>query len=336
MAADEVGSGSAQLVLEPHSKEGSSAAAQGFDQEQAWVFFQGEQRRYRDSRIGLMTHALHYGTACFEGIRAYWNEGREQLYLFRVLEHFQRLHQSASILRMELPYTAEELTEITIQLLRRNQFRGDTYVRPLVYKASQEIGVRLHDLEDGFLIYAQPFGEYLDRSKGLRCMVSSWRRIDDNAAPARAKISGTYVNSALAKSEAAENGLDEAIVLGQDGHVCEGSAENLFIIRKGTLITPAVSDNILEGITRATLMQYWSEDMGLTVVERPIDRSELYVADEVILCGTGAQISSVVEIDHRKVADGKPGPFTTQLNEMYTGLVRGEIEKYREWCTPVY
>ena len=227
-------------------------------------------------------------------------------------------------------------TEIAIQLLRRNQFRSDIYLRPLVYKASQVIGVRLHDLEDGFLVYAQPFGEYLDRSKGLRCMVSSWRRIDDNAAPARAKISGTYVNSALAKSEAHENGMDEAIVLGQDGHVCEGSAENLFIIRKGVLITPAVSDNILEGITRATLIQLWTEDLGLPVVERPIDRTELYIADEVLLCGTGAQISSVVEIDRRPVGDGQVGLFTRQLDELYSRLVRGEVEKYREWCTPVY
>jgi branched-chain amino acid aminotransferase len=336
MAADDAPSGSAQLVLDPHSKPGSAGASAGFDRESAWVFYQGEERRYRDSRLGLMTHALHYGTACFEGIRAYWNESREQLYLFRVLEHFQRLQQSASILTIKLPYSPEEMVEIAIQLLRRNQFRGDTYIRPLAYKSSQEIGVRLHDLEDGFLVYAQPFGEYLDRSKGLRCMVSSWRRIDDNAAPARAKISGTYVNSALAKSEAAENGLDEAIVLGQDGHVCEGSAENIFIIRKGTLITPAVYDNILEGITRATLMQLWSEDLGLPLLERPIDRTELYIADEVILCGTGAQISSVVEIDHRPVADGRPGPFTTKLDEMYAKLVRGEIEKYREWCTPVY
>jgi branched-chain amino acid aminotransferase len=325
-----------QMVIEPGSSLGPPPVSPTFDQEQAWVFFAGQQRRYCDSRLGLMTHALHYGTACFEGIRAYWNEGREQLYLFRALEHFQRLHESASILTMKVDYSPEELVEITIQLLRRNQFRSDTYVRPLVYKSAEEIGVRLHSLADGFFIYAQPYGEYLDRSKGLRCMVSSWRRIDDNAAPARAKISGTYVNSALAKSEAAQNGLDEAIVLGQDGHVCEGSAENLFLIRKGTLITPAVSDNILEGITRATLMQLWSEDLGLPVIERPIDRTELYVADEVILCGTGAQISGVVEIDHRPIGGGKPGPYAKQLDEMYGRLVRGEIEKYREWCAPVY
>jgi branched-chain amino acid aminotransferase len=258
------------------------------------------------------------------------------MYLFRVLDHYQRLHQSASILRMAVPHSAEELTEITVALVQRNQFRTDTYIRPLVYKASEEIGVKLHGLEDGFLIYAQPFGEYHARSQGLRCMVSSWRRVDDNAAPARAKITGTYINSALAKTEAFENGLDEAIVLGQDGHVCEGSAENLFIIRKGTLITPTVSDNILEGITRATLMQLWTEELGLPVVERPIDRTELYVADEVILCGTGAQICPVVEIDHRPVGSGAIGPFGRQIKEIYSRLVRGEIEKYREWCRPVY
>ena len=334
MAAHELQGGSARLLLDPQPAGAEQHSS--FDQEEAWVFFGGEQRRYRDSRLGLMTHALHYGTACFEGIRAYWNPEREQLYLFRALEHFQRLHQSAAILRMGLPYSAEELTEIAVQLLRRNQFRSDTYLRPLVYKASQEIGVRLHGLEDAFLMYAQPFGEYHDRSRGLRCMVSSWRRIDDNAAPARAKISGIYVNSALAKTEAFENGFDEAIVLGQDGHVCEGSAENLFIIRKGVLITPAVSDNILEGITRATLIQLWTEDLGLPVVERPIDRTELYVADEVILCGTGAQISSVVEVDHRPVGDGQSGPFARKLDAMYFRLVRGEIEKYREWCSPTY
>ena len=335
MAAQEPRRDLAELLFDPHTAA-ATEMSRGFDQDEAWVFYQGEQRRYRDSRIGLMTHALHYGTACFEGIRAYWNAEREQLYIFRALEHFQRLHQSASILRMELPYSAAELVETSVQLLRRNQFRTDTYIRPLVYKSSQEIGVRLHNLADSFLIYTQPFGEYHERSRALRCMVSTWRRVDDNAAPARAKISGTYINSALAKTEAFENGLDEAIVLGQDGHVCEGSAENLFIIRKGTLITPPVSDNILEGITRSTLMQYWTEDLGLPMVERPIDRTELYIADEVILCGTGAQISGVGEIDHRQVGDGKVGPFTRQLDEVYSRLVRGEIEKYREWCTPVY
>ena len=338
LAAQEPRRDLAELLFDPHSAA-AAEMSRGFDQDEAWVFYQGEQRRYRDSRIGLMTHALHYGTACFEGIRAYWNAEREQLYIFRPLEHFQRLRQSASILRMELPYSAVELVETSVQLLRRNQFLDrHLHLRPLVYKSSQEIGVRLHNLADSFLIYTQPFGEYHERSRALRCMVSTWRRVDDNAAPARAKISGTYINSALAKTEAFENGLDEAIVLGQDGHVCEGSAENLFIIRKGTLITPPVSDNILEGITRSHLDAVldrgprsclWLSDPSTT--HRALHRRR---GDP--LCGTGAQISGVGEIDHRQVGDGKVGPFTRQLDEVYSRLVRGEIEKYREWCTPVY
>ncbi len=311
-------------------------ADQSFDRETAVVFFQGRLRRYGECRLGPMTHALHYGTACFEGIRAHWNPNQEQLFLFRAREHYERLAQSAHILNMSLPLDPPRLCELTRELLAANGFRQDVYVRPLVYKSSEEIGVRLHGLERDLLIYAQPFGRYIEAATGVRCMVSSWRRVDDNSAPARAKITGTYVNAALAKSEAVENGYDEAIVLGQDGHVSEGSAENLFIIRKGTLITPPVSDNILEGITRDTLMRLWSEDLGLPLLERSVDRTELYIADEVFLCGTGAQFSPVVEVDHRQVGTGKVGPYSQALGELYAKVVRGEVEKYREWCLPVY
>ncbi len=327
---------SPQMVLEPREAEAPEEAAAPFDRGLAWVYFQGEMRRYRDCHLGPMTHALHYGTGCFEGIRAYWNREQQQLFLFRAEEHYQRLTQSTGILKMKLPMAVDELCSTTVDLLRRNHFRSDVYIRPLAYKSSEEIGVRLHNLEDAFLIYAQPFGNYIEASHGTRCMVSSWRRVDDNTAPARAKITGTYINSALAKSEAFDNGYDEAIVLGQDGHVSEGSAENIFIIRKGTLITPSVSDNVLEGITRATLMQLWTEELGLPVVERSIDRTELYIADEVVLCGTGAQLSPVVEIDTRPVGRGVPGPYARQLESLYFQVVRGELEKYREWCLPVY
>ncbi len=336
MASQESGGNAGQLLLSEELEDKAPPLAPTFNRDDAWVFFQGELRRYRDCRLGPMVHALHYGTGCFEGIRAHWNPSHEQLYVFRCLEHYQRLRQSASILRMRLPQTAEELCSLTVDLLRRNQFRTDVYIRPLVYKSTEEIGVRLFDLDDAFLVYAQPYGAYMNTTNGVRCMVSSWRRVDDNMAPARAKITGIYVNSALAKSEAHDYGFDEAIVLGQDGHVCEGSAENLFIVRKGTLITPPVSDNILEGITRETVMRLWSEDLGLPVQERPIDRTELYVADEVILCGTGAQISPVVEVDRRPVGQGVIGPFGGRLSELYAQVVRGELEKYREWCLPVY
>ena len=326
-------------VLETASVKAEAPARQAdqpFDRETAVVYFQGRMRHYGECRLGPMTHALHYGTACFEGIRAHWNPAQEQLFLFRAREHYERLAQSAHILNMSLPLDPPRLCELTRELLAANGFRQDVYVRPLVYKSSEEIGVRLHGLEHDLLIYAQPFGRYIEAATGVRCMVSSWRRVDDNSAPARAKITGTYVNAALAKSEAVENGYDEAIVLGQDGHVSEGSAENLFIIRKGTLITPPVTDNILEGITRDTLMRLWSEDLGLPVLERSVDRTELYIADEVFLCGTGAQFSPVVEVDHRQVGTGKVGPYSQALGELYAKVVRAEVEKYREWCLPVY
>jgi branched-chain amino acid aminotransferase len=304
--------------------------------DESWVFFDGEIRRYADSRLGLMTHALHYGTGCFEGIRAYWVEEDQQLYAFRMAEHYERLRDSSKILLMELPYTTEELCAVTTEILSRNGWRQDVYIRPLVYKSSEEIGVRLHGLKDGFLLFSAPFGAYVDIDAGIRCMVSSWRRIDDNAAPARSKCTGIYVNSALAKTEAMQNGFDEAIMLTHEGHVSEGSAENIFLVRNGTLITPPESDNILEGITRSTLIHLATEEMGLEVVQRCIDRSELYVADEVFLCGTGAQVSPVIEIDRRRIGDGEPGPLTTRIQADYFAICKGRNPKYRDWLTAVY
>ncbi len=304
--------------------------------DESWVFYDGEIRRYADSRLGLMTHALHYGTGCFEGIRAYWVEEQQQLFAFRMAEHYERLRDSSKILLMELPLSTEELCAITSELLRRNGWRQDVYIRPLVYKSSEEIGVRLHGLRDGFLVFTAPFGAYVDIDAGIRCMVSSWRRVDDNVAPARSKCTGIYVNSALAKTEAMQNGFDEAIMLTHEGHVCEGSAENIFIVRNGTLITPPESDNILEGITRATLIHLATEEMGLEVLQRSIDRSELYVADEVFLCGTGAQVSPVIEIDRRRIGDGEPGPLTSRIQTDYFAICKGRNPKYRDWLTAVY
>ncbi|HEV7467189.1 MAG TPA: branched-chain amino acid transaminase [Candidatus Dormibacteraeota bacterium] len=304
--------------------------------DESWVYYDGEIRRYADSRLGLMTHALHYGTGCFEGIRAYWVEEQQQLFAFRMPEHYERLRDSAKILLMDLPLSTEELCAVTSELLRRNGWRQDVYIRPLVYKSSEEIGVRLHGLKDGFLVFTAPFGAYVDIDAGIRCMVSSWRRIDDNVAPARSKCTGIYVNSALAKTEAMQNGFDEAIMLTHEGHVCEGSAENIFIVRNGTLITPPESDNILEGITRATLIHLAAEEMGLEVLQRCIDRSELYIADEVFLCGTGAQVSPVIEIDRRRIGDGEPGPLTSRIQSDYFALCKGRNPKYRDWLTAVY
>ena len=301
-----------------------------------WAFFRGEFVPLRDANINVMTHGFNYGTAVFEGIRAYWNSDEEQLYALELLAHYRRIQSSARLLMMEIKQSPEELAELTIELLRRDGLREDVYIRPIVYKSSETIGVRLHNLDADITIFGIPFGQYIDTEGGIRAQVSSWRRTDDNAIPARGKITGAYVNGALAKSEAQLNGFDEAIVLTADGHVSEGSAENLFVVKNGELITPPVTDNILEGITRRRLMEIARDDLSVPIVERSIDRTELYTADEVFLCGTGAQISPVIEIDRRSIGSGRPGPITRDLSRTYFDAVRGRLPAYRDWLTPVY
>jgi branched-chain amino acid aminotransferase len=301
-----------------------------------WAFFRGEFVPLRDANINVMTHGFNYGTAVFEGIRAYWNADEEQLFALELLPHFQRIRASARLLMMEVRQSPEELVEITLELLRKDGLREDVYIRPIIYKSSETIGVRLHNLDADITIFGVPFGQYIDTEGGIRAQVSSWRRTDDNAIPARGKITGAYVNGALAKSEAQLNGFDEAIVLTGDGHVSEGSAENLFIVKRGTLITPPVTDNILEGITRGRLIEIARDELGITALERQIDRTELYNADEVFLCGTGAQISPVIEIDRRPIGSGRPGQVTRDLSRTYFDAVRGRLPAYRSWLTPVY
>jgi branched-chain amino acid aminotransferase len=299
-------------------------------------YFESEFVPLAEARLPVMTHGFLYGTATFEGIRAYWNEEQEQLYGLKLLAHYQRLWKSARLLLMTPPLSPEELVELTVDLLRRNAFRQDTYIRPTLYKSTEAIGVRLHNLDERLLIFAVPFGEYIPIDRGCSAQVVSWRRNSDQAIPARSKIVGAYANSALSKSEAVLNGYDEAIVLTLDGHVSEGSAENLFIVRDGALITPSATDDILEGITRTALMQLAKQELGLDTVERQVDRSELYVADEVFLCGTGAQISPVTSIDHRPVGGGGMGPITAQLAKLYFDIVRGRVPAYMDWVTPIY
>src|SRR5437879_1031722 len=305
-------------------------------QPRTWVCFEGEFARYNDVKLGLMTHALHYGTAVFEGIRAYWNEKKGQLFMLQAAAHYDRMQRSANVMRMRLPFSTEELVNFTVELLRRNEFKSDVYVRPLLYTSSEEIGVRLHNLNRGFFIYAIPFGNYVEVEAGIRCMVSTGRRVPDQALPARAKITGSYAQAALAKSEAVESGFDEAIVLSVDGQVSEGSAENLFMLRDGAFITPPVTDDILEGVTRTLIINLIKEELGLPVVERSIDRTELYTCEELLLCGTGAQISPVVEVDRRPVGNGKVGEFTQELQNIYFGAVRGDAPKFKDWTIPVY
>ena len=301
-----------------------------------YAFFKGEIVPYERAKVGVLTHALNYGTAAFGGLRGYWNSKEEQLYIFRPLDHYRRLLNSAKILRMSIDYTAENLKEITIELLRTEGYRQDVYVRPLVFKSDEVIGVRLHDLKNELSIVSIPFGLYVKNDTNAHLTVSSWRRIDDNVIPARGKISGAYANSSLIKSDAALNGFDDAVVLNQNGHISEGSAMNIFMIRDGVLITPPVTENVLEGITRKSVITLAKDELGMDVLERPIDRTELLICDEVFLSGTAVQITAVTMIDHIPVGDGIIGPIATRLRELFFNVVRGLNPSYMKWVTPVY
>jgi len=301
-----------------------------------YAYFQGKIVPYSEAKVGVMTHGLNYGTGCFGGIRGYWNETEQQLFVFRPYDHFRRFLQSAKLLLMDLGQTEEALVNITLELLRTEGLRQDTYIRPLAYKADEIIGVRLHNLQDALTIFAVPYGQYVDNEEGLHVTISSWRRVNDNSIPARGKITGAYINSAFMKSDAMLAGYDEAIALNREGHVSEGSAENVFMLRDGVVITPPITDDILEGITRRTLITLVRDELGMEVVERSIDRSELTVADEIWLCGTGVQLAAVTHVDQRPVGAGKMGPLVSDLRELFFDVVRGRVAKYRHWNTPVY
>ncbi|MBL8236842.1 MAG: branched-chain amino acid transaminase [Bryobacterales bacterium] len=299
------------------------------------VFFENNYIPLSQAKIGILTHAFHYGTGVFEGIRGYWDADAREVNLFRPLEHYARWRRNASILRMALSPTAIDLTEITAELVRRNGFEANIYIRPLVYKSAQRVGV-CPDEKFDYLIAAMPFGAYLDTEHGIHAGIVSWRRIEDTAIPGRAKICGAYVNSALASEEARLNGFDEGIFLTESGHVAEGAAANLFMVRDGKLITPPPSDNILEGITRASLIELAHDQLALPVVERSIDRSELYICDELFLTGTAVELSPVTRIDHRPVGLGEIGPLTRRLRQVFSDATHGRLPAYRKWLVPSY
>lgn len=298
------------------------------------VYFEGAFVPLRDARVSIMTHAFMYGTATFEGIRAYWNPEQETLFGLFIREHVERIRRSAHILLMDGLPSVDELSGLIVETARRNGFREDAYIRPSFYKSTRAIGVRLHELEHQLSIVTLPFGNYIDTESGIRVMSSTWRRNPDEALPARGKIVGGYVNMAFQKSEAELNGFDEAVVLTLDGHVNEASAANLLVVRDGVLLTPPVTDDILEGITRTAILQL-ARDAGIATEVRSIDRSELYIADEIFLCGTGVQVSPVVEVDHRSVGSGAIGPITRVLKDRYFDAVRGRVPEYRHWLTPI-
>jgi branched-chain amino acid aminotransferase len=287
-----------------------------------------------DAKVSIATHALQYGTAVFEGIRAYWNPAQEQLFVFRLREHYQRMSRSVRIIRVDLPADPDGLSRITLELLRKNGFKSDVYVRPLAFKAARSVKVALRGLRDGFGIYAFPLGSYLPTG-GLAARTASWRRTSDDAIPARGKITGAYINTALAVDEAHDYEADEAIFLTADGHVSEGGGANIFMVRDGVLVTPPVTEDILEGITRESIMTL-AKELGIPTEERVIDRTELYVAEEVFFCGTGAQVAPCVQIDARPVGDGQIGPVAKRIGELYFAIARGDEKRHSEWRTAVY
>jgi branched-chain amino acid aminotransferase len=313
----------------PSTRHHSGFAAQGL------AYMNGRFMAMEEAKISIATHAFNYGTGCFEGIRGYWSAKDEEVYLVKLNHHFRRLLNSTRLFRMDIGMSADELSSMAVELVGRNQYREDLYVRPIAYKASPVIRVGLLDLEDAFCCFTAPMGAYLPIDRGLSVTVSGWRRNDDNSIPARAKATGGYLNAALAVSDAKDAGFDDAILLTGDGHVSEASSANLFLVMHDRLITPEVADDILVGITRSAVMEL-AATLGIPAVERRIDRTELFVADEIFLCGTGVQIAPVTKVDGRMVGDGKFGHITRSIQELYLRAVHGEVEEFRDWLTPVY
>jgi branched-chain amino acid aminotransferase len=300
-----------------------------------YAFFKKQFMPLAEAKIGILTHAFHYGTACFEGIRGNWDSEYGRFCIFRIKDHYKRMLNGCRLLKISLPYSLDELCQLTVESVDRSNYHEDVYIRPMAYKSSEAIGVRLHDLEDDFLIIVTTLPAYLDTQNGVRCGTSSWRRVDDTMIPARGKICGIYVNSALAKTEACENGYDEAILLTHDGHVAEGSGENVFLVIDGKLVTPPSSDNILLGITRDTIMKLAKNELGIDTIERTVDRSELYLAEECFFSGTAAHITPIIEIDHRTIGTGEIGKITAELQKLFSQVILGRNPKYAEWYTLV-
>jgi branched-chain amino acid aminotransferase len=301
-----------------------------------YAFFEDKIVPIAQAKISIMTHGFMYATSVFEGIRVYWNAKEKQMYILRLPEHLERMYDSMKIMHLQLKYSIADLTKIITDLLKAEKFERDAYIRITVYKSSQKIGVGLQNMPSDICIFVVPFDDYYEGKDGLHTCISNWRRVEDNAIPARAKIVGAYANSALCKADAILSGFDEAIVLSESGSVSEGSAMNLFLVKHGQLITPDGTQNILEGVTRATIMTLAQDNMNLTTACREVDRSELYIADELFFTGTGAQVKPILSVDKRPVGNGKPGPLTTKLMELYYSMAQGKIEKYKKWLLPVY
>jgi len=299
------------------------------------AFFEGKIVPLSEANISIATHGFLYGTSVFGGVRGYWNEEKKRLFVFRPYDHFRRLLHSAKMMAMNTQYDEESLIQVTLDVLRADNWQRDVYMRPTFYKADLGIGVKLHDLKDEFCMFVIAYEPYVKNDTNAHATVSSWRRIDDNVIPARGKVAGAYANSALIKTDANRAGFDEALVLDHNGHISEGSAMNIFMLRDGVLVTPPITDNILEGITRRSVIELARNELGLEVVERSIDRTEVFISEEMFMTGTAAQITAVTKVDHRPIGSGAMGPVTTKLRMLYEDVLRGKVKKYEHWNVAV-
>lgn len=308
-----------------------------FNHEELRVYFRDKIVPFKDAAISICNTGFLYGLGVFSGIRAHFNEKTDKLYLFRPDEHYKRLYNACKLCRYENFLTAfsyERFLKILLDLLKENQIRQDVYIRVQNFTDENRVTPKFVGYRDSFCAFLYPLGDYVPTG-GMRCKVSSWTRIEDNSIPARAKLHGAYVNTAFAKTEALLDGYDEALVLDRHGHVVEGSAENLFLVIDGCLVTPPVTDNILEGITRRSIIQI-ALDLGVEVVERSIDRTEIYKAEEIFVTGTGAKVSPVTEVDRYQISDGSVGMISKKIQDVYFAVVRGEEPRYLHWLVDVY
>ena len=300
------------------------------------MYLDGKFLPENEAVIPITSHALHYGTGVFEGIRAYYNEEENALFVFRLDDHYKRLIDSCKILCINLNLSIEELCSLTIKLIEKNYIKTDIYIRPLAFKSDPAIGnFNLKTLKDSLAIYTVAMGRMIDKNEGINVNISSWTRVPDNSIPPRAKITGAYINTCLAKTESLAGGYDEALLMDNRGHIVEGSAENIFLVKNNKIYTPTASDDILVGITRDTVIRLVQEQLHLPLFERAIDRSEIYQADEIFLVGTGAEVTPVVTVEGRKIGTGEMGSVSTQIKEIYHDLVHGKSKLYPEFLTKI-
>jgi branched-chain amino acid aminotransferase len=298
-----------------------------------YAYFNGEIIPFAEAKVSVATHALQYGTGVFGGIRGYLEDGAGAINIFRLQDHCERLLQSCGLIKIKTPFDAAGLANLLVNLTAKNNPQSNVYYRPFAYKSGCDLTPTLSSVADGFALYMLALEEYYSADKGLSVMVSSWQRVSDNIIPARGKVSGAYINSSLANEDAKSFGFDEALMLNERGKVGEGSAANLFMVRRGVLVTPPVTADILEGITRRTVFQL-AQDLGIATEQREIDRSELYLADELFFCGTGAQITPIAQLDKRPVGSGQAA-ISKRIAERFFEVVKGRRPEYKGWLTRV-